>query len=84
MAAVAALAQPPGMPPPGGGGMQAGDGVWLRDAYFGERDTFDSCLAHQPGQGMYHNHVNPLCLRWQLGDNLEVAGSGRKIGRAHV
>ncbi len=60
--------------PPGG---QTGDGVWLRDALFGEVETFDSCLAHQPGQGMYHNHVQPTCLRSQLGDNIEIAGSGR-------
>ncbi len=69
LAALAAYAQPPGM--------QTGDGIWLRDAYFGERDTFDSCLAHQPGQGQYHNHVHPICLRAQLGDNVEVVGSGR-------
>ena len=63
-------AQPPGM-------AQTGDGIWLRDALFGEKDTFDSCLAHQPGQGMYHNHVQPICLRAQLGDNLETIASSR-------
>lgn len=68
-AATVCLAQP--------GGMQAGDGVWLRDAYFGEVETFDSCLAHQPGQGMYHNHVHPVCLRAGLNDNVEVVGAGR-------
>ncbi len=68
IAAVSLLAQP---------AMQMGDGIWLRDAYFGEVETFDSCLAHQPGQGMYHNHVQPICLRAQLGDNVEIAGSGR-------
>ena len=59
------------------GGMQSGDGVWLRDAYFGEVESFDSCLAHQPGQGMHHNHVQPVCLRFALGDNVEIAGTGR-------
>jgi len=68
----AALAQLPAQPP-----MQTGDGVWLRDALFGERDTFDACLAHQPGQGQYHNHVQPVCLRAQLDDNLESVGNGR-------
>ena len=57
--------------------MATGDGVWLRDAYFGERDTFDGCLAHQPGQGQYHNHIQPICLRAQLDDNLEVVATGR-------
>lgn len=65
----ALIAQPPMQ--------QAGDGVWLRDAYFGERDTFDACLAHQPGQGQYHNHIQPVCLRAQLDDNLETVASGR-------
>ena len=67
--ATLATAQPPGM--------QNGDGVWLRDAFFGERDTFDSCLAHQPGQGMYHNHIQPICLRAQLADNIDVIATGR-------
>lgn len=57
--------------------MQTGDGIWLRDALFGEKDTFDSCLAHQPGQGQYHNHVQPVCLRAQLGDNIDVIATSR-------
>ncbi|MCX6587788.1 MAG: YHYH protein [Acidobacteria bacterium] len=72
-----AFGQPPGPPPGPPPGMQAGDGIWLRDALFGERDTFDSCLAHQPGQGQYHNHVQPVCLRAQLGDNIEVVATSR-------
>jgi len=68
-AAMPCLAQP--------GGMQAGDGVWLRDALFGEVETFDPCLAHQPGQGQYHNHVQPICLRSQLGDNVQIVATGR-------
>src|SRR5260370_23770880 len=54
------LAQPPGGP------MQTGDGIWLRNAYFGEQETFDSCFGHQPGNGEYHHHVQPLCLRARL------------------
>lgn len=71
--AVLALAPLAAQPPM----MQTGDGVWLRDAYFGERDTFDACLAHQPGQGQYHNHIQPLCLRAQLDDNVEPVANGR-------
>jgi len=72
-AALAAVAQPPGPPPP----MQQGDGVWSRDAYFGEAQTFDSCTGHQPGNGQYHHHASPTCLRAQLNDNLELARDTR-------
>jgi uncharacterized protein (TIGR03437 family) len=51
--------------------MQQGDGVWLRNAYFGEAQTFDACVGHQPGNGQYHHHAAPTCLREQLGDNVE-------------
>lgn len=51
-----ALAQPPGGP----GGQ--GDGIWRRNAYYGELLTFDSCVGHQPGNGNYHYHANPPCL----------------------
>lgn len=60
-AATAALAQP----------AQQGDGIWLRNAYFGEAQTFDACVGHQPGNGQYHHHAAPSCLREQLGDNIE-------------
>src|SRR5438874_1661304 len=66
-------------PPPGGGvppGGQ-GDGIWLRNAYFGEAQTFDSCIGHQPGNGQYHHHANPVCLRGQLEDNVQVIRSSR-------
>ena len=65
LSAAVAMAQPPG------GGM--GDGIWQREAVFGEGQTLDSCNAHQPGTGAYHNHASPTCLRLQLGDNIEVA-----------
>ncbi len=67
-----ALAQGP--PPPGG---QSGDGVWLRDAYFGEAQTFDACVGHQPPSGQYHHHASPVCLRAQLNDNIELVRSAR-------
>src|SRR5437667_12291461 len=41
LGAAALLAQPPGGPPPGGP-MQSGDGIWLRNGYYGEQETFDS------------------------------------------
>jgi len=64
-------------PPPGGGGMQAGDGIWRRNAYFGELQTLDTCFGHQPGNGDYHYHANPVCLRAQLDDNIEVVRTKR-------
>jgi uncharacterized protein (TIGR03437 family) len=64
------LAQPPG---PGA----QGDGIWLRNAYFGEAQTFDLCTGHQPGNGEYHYHANPICLRAQFNDNTEVARKAR-------
>src|SRR6266853_159758 len=60
--------------PPAGG---QGDGIWLRNAYFGEAQTFDLCTGHQPGNGQYHYHANPICLRGQLNDNTEVARKAR-------
>ncbi|HXS98277.1 MAG TPA: YHYH protein [Candidatus Limnocylindrales bacterium] len=57
---------------PGGGG-GAGDGIWRRNAAFGESQTFDACQGHQPQNGQYHYHVNPVCLRAQLNDNLTIA-----------
>jgi uncharacterized protein (TIGR03437 family) len=63
--------------PPGGGMGAAGDGIWLRDAFWGEGQTFDGCGGHQPGSGQYHHHATPICLRAQLNDNLEVLRSSR-------
>ncbi len=58
--------------PPGGGG-----GIWVRNAYYGEAQTFDKCLGHQPGNGQYHHHAQPVCLRAQLNDNLITVNTGR-------
>ena len=63
--------------PPGGGPNTQGDGIWLRNGYYGEFETFDKCLGHQPGNGQYHNHVQPVCLRAQLNDNIEVVSVER-------
>ncbi len=45
-----------------------GTGQWHRDAYVNEGITFDYSMAHQQNTGMYHNHANPIALRYQLGD----------------
>lgn len=57
--------------------MQQGDGIWIRNAYYGEFQTFDKCYGHQPGNGQYHHHVHPICLRAQLDDNLVTVSAGR-------
>jgi uncharacterized protein (TIGR03437 family) len=65
-------------PPAGGGpGGVAGDGIWRRNAAFGETQTFDSCQGHQPNNGAYHYHINPLCLRAQLKDNVVLIKNSR-------
>lgn len=64
----AGWAQPP---------QQQGDGIWVRNAYYGEAQTFDKCLGHQPGNGQYHHHAHPVCLRAQLEDNLVTVNTGR-------
>ncbi len=60
--------------PPGGG---SGDGIWTRNAAYGELETFDPCNGHQPGNGQYHHHINPVCLRAQLNDNVVAVSTGR-------
>lgn len=66
-----------GGPPGGGGGGASGDGIWRRNAAYGEVQTFDSCQGHQTNTGTYHYHVNPLCLRAELGDNVVLARNSR-------
>jgi uncharacterized protein (TIGR03437 family) len=75
MLGTAIWAQPPGGP--GGPGGGSGDGIWTRNAAFGEAETFDLCNGHQPGSGIYHHHINPVCLRAQLNDNVTVVSTGR-------
>ena len=45
-------------------------GQWHRDAYVNEGITLDYGNTHQQNTGMYHNHANPLALRYLLGDNI--------------
>jgi len=76
---IAIWAQPGGGP----GGGASGDGIWTRNAAFGEAETFDQCNGHQPQTGQYHHHLNPVCLRAQLNDNVSVVSTGR-LGTAYV
>ena len=46
-----------------------GDGVWNRDAYINEGDTFDPAFAHQAGS-FHHYHANMPALRHLLGDSV--------------
>ena len=52
--------------------MSAGNtgGLWWRDAWPNEGVTFDPGLAHQPQDGTYHYHANPLATRYLLGDHV--------------
>ena len=77
--AAAACAQPPGGP-----GGASGDGIWTRNAAFGEIETFDLCNGHQPQTGMYHHHINPVCLRAQLSDNLIAITTNGRLGPQYV
>lgn len=49
-----------------------GDHIWNRDALVNEGRTFDASLAHQPQMGTYHYHVQPIALRYLLGDHVDL------------
>ena len=66
LAILAASATAIAQPGPGGPPGNSGDGIWRRNAYYGELLTFDACVGHQPGSGQYHYHASPLCLRAQF------------------
>jgi len=53
-----------------------GDGIWRRNAVYAEASGFDPCNAHPQQQGEYHYHDNPVCLRYQEGDNI----TGTNVG----
>ena len=48
-----------------------GDGVWNRDAYINEGNTFDNAFAHQAGS-FHHYHANTPALRHLLGDSVDL------------
>ncbi|MGN6552609.1 MAG: YHYH protein [Verrucomicrobiota bacterium] len=52
-------------------GIGQGDRIWNRDAYVNEARTFDAALAHQQNRGTYHYHVQPIALRYLLGDHVD-------------
>jgi hypothetical protein len=52
-------------------GIGQGDGIWNRDALVNEGTTFDAALAHQQNRGTYHYHVEPIALRYELGDHVD-------------
>ena len=38
------------------------EGVWKRNAYVWEGESFDICSGHPDQSGTYHNHINPICM----------------------
>ncbi len=47
-----------------------GDGVWNREAYHNEGQTFDPAFAHQ-AMTNHHYHANAPAVRYQLGDHVD-------------
>ena len=56
----------------GGSEASPGTGQWKRDAFVNEAITFDAGNSHQQNTGTYHNHANPIALRYLLGDNIVI------------
>ncbi|HVV01556.1 MAG TPA: YHYH protein [Verrucomicrobiae bacterium] len=50
--------------------VQGGMGQWHRAAYVNEIVTMDPSNSHQQNTGIYHNHANPIALRYTLGDHV--------------
>jgi hypothetical protein len=57
------------------GGIGPGDGIWNRDAWPNEYVSFDYALSHNPPNGQYHCHSNPLATRYFLSDNVNYDSS---------
>ena len=60
----------------------SGQGIWNRLAGVAEAFNFDPAYGHQPSNGAYHNHVNPIALRYQLGDNVTYNSSTKKYAES--
>lgn len=58
-----------------------GDTIWSRDAYVNELATFDPALAHQAGNN-YHYHVQPVALRYQIGDHVTYNAAANSYAEA--
>jgi len=50
---------------PGGGGGMGGDGIWRRDAVYGEIYSLDNCLGHQPHRRLLKNISTNKCFNWR-------------------
>ena len=59
-----------------------GSGIWNRDALLSESVTFDPALAHQQNTGQYHYHVNPIGLRYQMGDHVTYSATSNAYTEA--
>ncbi|HTJ78020.1 MAG TPA: YHYH protein [Rariglobus sp.] len=59
-----------------------GDGIWNRLAGVAETFNFDPAYGHQPSSGAYHNHINPIALRYQLGDNVSYNAATKVYSEA--
>jgi hypothetical protein len=59
-----------------------GQGIWNRLAGVAEAFNFDTANGHQPNSGVYHNHINPIALRYQLGDNVSYNSSTKAYSEA--
>ena len=59
-----------------------GQGIWNRLAGVAEAFNFDTANGHQPSSGAYHTHINPIGLRYQLGDNVTYNSSAKTYAEA--
>lgn len=59
-----------------------GTGYWNRDAYVNEGATFDPAYAHQPQDGTYHYHADPIALRYLLGDHVNYDSTAKIYSEA--
>ena len=48
---------------------------WTRNARFAEGLTFDPAGSHQPSTGESHHHINPMALRYELGDHVNYTAA---------
>lgn len=63
-------------------GIGQGDHIWNRDALVNEGQTFDAALAHQQNWGTYHYHVEPIALRYLLGDHVDFDPATKTYGES--
>ena len=53
-------------------GIGQGERIWNRDALVNEGKTLDAALGHQQNRGTYHYHAEPIALRYELGDHVDL------------